>query len=112
MVRVALGFFVPLEDVFEAVATYEQLLLGDVVDEESAGRVFVEAAGDGLVVVGAAGVPDFKLDGEVFDDDCLGDELGAGGGRQGVAEGRVDEAAEDAGLADVWVRPEYCSRRS
>jgi hypothetical protein len=87
VVRVAFGFFVPLEYVFEAMASFEQMLLRDVVDKKRACRVFVEAARDGLVVVGAAGVPDFELDGQVFDDDGLGDELGTRGRGQRAAEG-------------------------
>lgn len=103
VVRVAFGLFVPLQDVFESPPTGEQGLLGDVVHEEGASGVFVEAARDGLEVVGAAGVPNFKFDGQVFDDDGLRDELGTGGRRQRTAERRVNEPPEYAGLADIWL---------
>lgn len=79
------------------------LVLGDVVDEESADCATVVGAGDGAVTLLAGGVPDLGLDGLVVDLNAAGRELDADGGLAVEVEFVAGETREQVGFTDAGV---------
>ena len=82
------------------------LVLGDVVDKESANGTTVVCAGDCAVALLAGGIPDLSLDGLVVDLDAAGGELDADSGLAVEVGFVAGETREKVGFTNTGVSNE------
>jgi len=74
--------------------------IGDIVDDDSNGRIADVGRNEGSKPFLARGVPQLKPHGPVFQIHCLRQEIDADGGLVGVVEGIIHEPGDEGGLSD------------